>query len=135
MEVLIRMLVAVFMVIVGLASQPSATPPPPDDSATSRIFTTIESVTANVLSTTPAQIELAVSGYQPDGCDFPVIVDQSQTGSTITVSIYREMPADMMCPAVLRDYAETIHLDGTFAPGTYTVNVNDLQIEVTVPNS
>lgn len=134
MEVLLRMLIAVFLVIVGMATQAPATPPP-NDNATTRIATVIDSVTANVLSTSPAQIELNVTGYQPDGCDFPVIVDQTRDGSTITVSIYRELPADTMCPAVLRDYAETIHLDGSFTPGTYSIKVNDFSFEVTVPNS
>ncbi|MBI1258698.1 MAG: hypothetical protein GC204_14615 [Chloroflexi bacterium] len=133
MEVLIRMLIAVFVLIFGLARQPQAAPSP-DENAFSRSVTLIENVTANVLPTDPAQIELNVTGYQPNGCEYPVLVDQQREGSRISVSIYRELPADIMCTAMLLDYNDTIHLDGTFAPGTYSVSVNDTQIEVTVPS-
>ena len=135
MEVLLRILIAMFFMIFGVGSRPQAAPPQPDENAVSRSVTLIESVTAQILPTTPAQIELAVVGYQPNGCEYPVLVDQQRDSSSITVSIYRELPADIMCTAMLLDYNDTIHLDGTFAPGTYTINVNDMQIEVTVPNS
>ena len=135
MEVLIRILIAVFVLIFGIDSQSGATPPPPAENAVSRSVTLIENVTAQVLPTDPAQIELNVVGYQPNGCEYPVLVDQQREGSSITVSIYRELPADIMCTAMLLDYNDTIHLDGTFAPGTYTIQVNDMQLEVTVPNS
>ena len=136
MSILIRGLIAVFLVVVSLGSKQEASAPliptPPDSSHS---VTIIESVTAQVLPTTPAQIELVVSGYQPNGCEFPVLVDQQRGDNTITVAIYRDIPANQMCTAMLLDYNETIHLDGTFAPGTYTIQVNELQIEVTVPSS
>ena len=133
MEFLIRALIAVFLVVFGLATHSTGTPSQtPTDTGERHVQTVIQSVTAQVLATTPAQIELTVTGYQPDGCDFPVQVDQARDGSQISVAIYRVMPADVMCPAILRSYNETIHLSGTYPPGTYHITVNDYSLEVTV---
>jgi inhibitor of cysteine peptidase len=79
----------------------------------------------------PVQLSLQVSGYQPDGCDFPVIVEQTQNGSTINVRIYREIPANVRCAMNIVPYEAAINL-GSFPAGKYTVNVNGTIIEVQV---
>ena len=76
------------------------------------------------VKTTENRISLEVEGEHPDGCEYPVIVDQSRRGNTVNVSVYREVPADVVCPMILKPYRDTIRLESDFAPGEYTINVN-----------
>ena len=71
-------------------------------------------------------------GYQPDGCKFPVQVEQTRSGDSVTVKIYRIVPTDVMCTMDLNPYDDTITLDGTFESGTYTVDVNGTVVVVKV---
>ncbi len=95
-------------------------------------LTIIESVEAQTSAGVPASISLMVSGYQPDGCKFPVQVEQQRAGNSVTVKIYRNVPKNVMCTMELNPYNDTISLDRTFESGTYTVNVNGTVIEVKV---
>jgi hypothetical protein len=130
MDILIRLLIILFMLFFGIRQSPDTPAPEPEE--TIHALTHIDSVQAMILRSFPAQINLVISGYQPDGCDFPVQVIQRREGNTVTVEIFREVPLAVMCPAVLREYNESIHLDGSFEPGTYTIHVNDFTLEVTV---
>jgi hypothetical protein len=85
----------------------------------------IENVETIVMESYPYQVSITVTGYQPDGCSFPVVVEQGRDGSTVTVSIYRELDLRVMCPQVITPYVETIPLDGGFESGSYTIQVND----------
>lgn len=96
-----------------------------------QVRTVIESVQPVILESFPPQIHLLVEGYQPDGCASPVKVDQRQEDNTIYVDIFRELPSDTACPAVIVPYDETIRL-GSFEPGTYTIIVNDFEVTVTI---
>ena len=78
------------------------------------------------------QVQLHVTGEQPDGCDFPVIVEQAREGNTVTVSIYREVPLAVMCPMILLPYDDTIPLAGNFEPGDYVFQVNDFVVQQTL---
>ena len=93
-------------------------------SDTTRVMTNINTVTVNVMESSPMQISLEVSGEHPDGCDLPVRVGQSRDGNTVEIEIYREVPNDMMCPMILNPYEATIQLEGTFDSGNYTITVN-----------
>ena len=86
-----------------------------------KVLTNILRVDATVKQ---AQISLEVEGEHPDGCDLPVHVEQSRTGNTVNVEVYRQVPADMICPMILRPYQGTIQLDGDFDAGSYTISVN-----------
>jgi len=97
-----------------------------------KVLTNIDTVSVNVMESMPAQISLDVKGEHPDGCQLPVVVNQSRNGNTITVEIYREVPADMMCPMMLNPYEATVKLDGTFATGGYTITVNDVTRSVDI---
>lgn len=70
------------------------------------------------------RISLDVEGEHPDGCEYPVIVDQSRRGNTVDIEVYRQVPADVICPMILKPYHDMISLDGEFEPGDYTINVN-----------
>ena len=87
-------------------------------------LTVIEKVETQVSASVPATITMHVMGYQPDGCKLPVQVEQTRSGDTVTVKIYRIVPIDVMCTMDLNPYDDTITLDGTFESGTYTVDVN-----------
>ena len=93
-------------------------------SAKDKVLTNIMSVDARVMESYPMRISLDVRGEHPDGCDLPAQVSQSRTGNTVTVEVYREVPADMLCPMILRPYHDDIMLDGDFESGSYTIRVN-----------
>lgn len=78
------------------------------------------------------RISLAVAGEHPDGCDFPVLVDQSRDGNKIYVEVYREVPADVFCPMILQPYQGSVQIEGSFAAGEYTIQVNSHSQTVTI---
>ena len=127
--ILILTLLLAFFVPVDSSSTPVS---PPTGEETFRSHTVIDKVDALLLESFPVQIHLRVTGYQSDGCDYPVQVEQRREGNAVFVEIYRELPLAVACPAVLREYEATIALEGGFEPGTYTIHVNDQVIEVTV---
>ncbi len=96
----------------------------PNMSQIDKVLTNIHSVDVRILEIAPPRILLDVSGEHPDGCDYPVQVSQSREGNTVTVEVYRELPADVFCPMILKPYQDTISLDGRFEGGRYTINVN-----------
>ena len=89
-----------------------------------RVPTDIQRVTANVSESFPMRIHLDVVGEHPDGCDYPVMIEQSRQGSVITIEVYREVPADVICPMILQPYQSQIQLDGQFESGRYIIRVN-----------
>ncbi len=93
-------------------------------SESDKVLTNIMRVDVTVRGADPARISLAVEGEHPDGCDYPVLVGQTREGETIQVEVYREVPADVICPMILRPYSGVIELDGAFAAGAYTIAVN-----------
>lgn len=89
----------------------------------------IETVEGVIMTSQPPQVNLFVSGYIPDGCGAATRIDVEQEGNQINVEIYRLLPAGVACPMIVVDYQETIPL-GTLEPGTYTINVNGVEIEL-----
>lgn len=116
--------------------EPTFPPPPPPypplpPGEGSRILHVIDEVQPLIMESYPPQIAVRVIGYQPDGCDFPVHVDQIRDGNTIYVEIYRIVPQDVMCTMIVKRYDETIHLSGAFSAGqNYTIFVNGVKVEV-----
>lgn len=84
----------------------------------------IEQVEVQVLESFPMQLVVNVSGYQQDGCEYPITVTQQNDGSTITIAIERMLPLAVMCPAVIIPYENSIAIEGGFEGGTYTIDVN-----------
>lgn len=95
-------------------------------------LTIVETVSIQVSASLPATVTLKVEGYHPDGCKFPVMVEQSRGDKTVNVKIYRIVPTDVMCTMDLNPYSDTITLDGTFDSGTYELTVNGTVIELQV---
>ena len=92
--------------------------------ASDKVLTNIISVDVSVSASDPPSISLDVYGEHPDGCEYPVHVDQSRDGKTISIEVYRNVPADVFCPMILKPYEDTIVLDGKFDAGAYTIQVN-----------
>lgn len=132
----LHILLFLFLFFVGTSSsvempgQGGGAPAPSENTA--EVPTVIDVVEALILESAPVQLSLQVRGYQPDGCDFPVIVEQRREGNNVFVRIYRNVPIDIMCTMQLVIYDETIMLDGSFEPGTYTIDVNGVITEVTI---
>lgn len=139
-DLIIRLLMGLFFMFFGISSsvtEPSQAPEPTvvfsnPQGAIIRSYTNIYSVDLLVLESFPMQVQLQVSGEHPDGCQLPVVVEQRRDGDRITVEIYRELPAEVMCPMMLQPYADSIMLEGNFMPGDYVFKVNDYVIEQTL---
>jgi inhibitor of cysteine peptidase len=95
-----------------------------------QVDTVIESVDVLILESFPMQLNLVVKGYQPDGCDLPVIVEQSREENVVTVHIYRELEPDVMCTMMIVPYEETIQIEGGFEGGTVEIHVNEFTTSV-----
>ena len=95
-----------------------------------QVDTVIENVDVVILESFPMQLHLNVKGYQPDGCDFPVLIEQQGEGNNINVHIYREVPTDVMCAMMLAPYEDTIVLEGGFESKIVTIKVNEFTVNV-----
>lgn len=89
-----------------------------------KILTNIFRVEVKASGSKPIRINLDVEGEHPDGCEYPVIIDQSRSENTVDIEVYREVPADVVCPMILQPYRGSIIVEGSFEPGEYTINVN-----------
>lgn len=101
-------------------------------SESDKVLTNISRVDVNLSGSQPAQISLDVEGEHPDGCELPVIVRQMRKGNIVDIEVYREVPVDVFCPMILKPYRDSIILDGSFAPGEYTIKVNEHSQAVSV---
>ena len=82
----------------------------------------------------PTQLCLMVSGYYPDGCTTFHGTTMSVDGARIVLTVETERPRDAMCTMAIVPYAETVTVDVSgLAPGAYTLEVNGLTQELTLP--
>ncbi|MCB9450385.1 MAG: hypothetical protein H6672_03040 [Anaerolineaceae bacterium] len=128
--ILIRLLFFLLMFLGVSRTVTQPTPPSSPNGGTSRSYTLIDSVETQVMESYPYQVRLVVSGQQPDGCDFPVMVEQWRDGDTFYVEIYRNIPVGVMCPMVLLPYSAQIPLMETLKSGQYTININGTIVEL-----
>lgn len=67
-----------------------------------------------------------INGNYPDPCTYISSVDQVVDGNTISITLYTESPADLMCAAVLTPFTIDILLTtGGLMPQEYDVVVNE----------
>ena len=133
MEIIIILLLFLF----GFGSFPEDFPPYPDGAPTEvpaapdavdtfRSPVVIETVELQIMESSPPQYALTVTGYNSDGCDYPVQVEQRQEGNILYIDLFRVLPISVMCAAVIVPYNETISLQGEIVGGQfYTVIVNE----------
>lgn len=56
--------------------------------------------------------------------------ERVRDGNRVMVTIFREMPPDIMCPMMIVPYVDTIALEGGYEPGTYVIEVNGFVVEI-----
>ena len=97
-------------------------------SSLDRVLHVVEAVRSDV---TDAGIELTISGYLPDGCEASTQSRVDVESDIITVTLYRQVPPGVMCPANIIWFEETVSL-GEIAPGDYTLQINNYETTLTV---
>jgi inhibitor of cysteine peptidase len=93
----------------------------------------VENVDVRILESYPPQVHLTVSGHHGTGCEGEVRVEQRREGHDVIVEIATWVPENRPCPKILRFYEGTIALNGPFEPGRYTLHVNDVAIDLSIP--
>lgn len=127
-DLIMRLLALLFMALSGSGDSAGS---PGETGDTIRQYHTIDNVEVRVLESFPMQLQLHVTGSKPTGCEgLTDHVEQTRDGSTVTVEIFQKITPAMVCPMILLPYEATIMLEGTFEPGTYTINVNDFTTTV-----
>ncbi|MEM9997290.1 MAG: hypothetical protein AAF809_06275, partial [Bacteroidota bacterium] len=71
-------------------------------------------------------VEVLVKGALPDGCSQLSDVEQARAGNLITVTLTMKRPKGAFCTQVVRPFRFYLPLDGRYAPGAYTLKLNDL---------
>ncbi|MCW6035494.1 hypothetical protein K4A83_04280 [Spirulina subsalsa FACHB-351] len=104
--------------------------PLPDDVAEPQpSLAMVEEVMVEVEQGDSQQVTLKVTGILPDGCDLPLQVEQEREGSQITVQLYRLLPPDVMCPAVVVPFEKDIPLNEGLESGSYRLMVNEKTLD------
>lgn len=112
-----------------LVETPTSPTPEPFPRLTRELLV-VEEVEGFVLESYPMQLRLAVRGYWPSGCSGDVHVEQRLEGEALTMTIWRALPADAVCPAVIVPYYGTIPVEGPIPrfPSVITVNGQTLRL-------
>src|SRR5262245_59207751 len=130
-------LVMAVLLLASVGCQSAAPPSDPPTGPTRPEFVIapiqIESVVLVRGLKTPSGLGVHVQGIVGDGCSELLPIRQLREGSVVLISIERQRPRDAVCTQIARLYDDVIPLEGTFAPGTYTVRVNSTHIEFSVP--
>ncbi len=129
MRELILLLLLLLSSCLGNQAPGAEMPPfPPSTSVPAaplrRELLVVEDVEAFVLETYPMQLRLAVRGYWPSGCSGEIRVEQQLANNTLTVTIWRAVPAGAACLAVIVPYDETIAIEGSFTQLPAAIAVN-----------
>jgi hypothetical protein len=84
---------------------------------------TIQQIEVNVVRSVPPKVLARVHGVMLNGCTVLDAAVQHKTGHTVTVTIPTHT-RHAVCTMMAHLIDETIRLEGNFAPGLYTLNVN-----------
>ncbi|MDA0874993.1 MAG: hypothetical protein O3C45_08030 [Bacteroidetes bacterium] len=90
-----------------------------------------ESVTIRPDLVTPANsaagvpVEVLIKGAFPDACSELHEVQQQRAGNLVLVTLTMRRPQGSVCASVLRPYRYYLDLNGRFAPGAYSLRLND----------
>lgn len=106
--------------------------PQPGDIDLRRGQTFLDDAAAAVLESAPPRVVLTVMGYKPTGChQLRVAAGQPDAQNRVLVEVYTVVDPAMLCTQVLSPFREEVNL-GTFAPGMYTLVINDGELEIVV---
>ena len=106
----------------GNGAPPTSPTPPGMDVGPSLV----ESVDVRIAESFPVQVFSRITGVVGDGCSTLLPIEQTRSGTEITVEVRRERPKGAICTQIARLFDETIRLTGEFPPGTYRLKVNDV---------
>jgi hypothetical protein len=84
---------------------------------------TIQRIEVNVIRSVPPKVFVRVHGVVLNGCTDVGAAKQHRNGHIITVTI-PTYTRNRVCTMMARLIDETVRLEGDFAVGVYTVNVN-----------
>ncbi len=85
----------------------------------------IDEVVVHVAESYPVQVTAQVVGYLPDGCTSLGEITQTRAGSAISIVITTRRSGEY-CVQVIELVEKWIALQGSFPPGDYVLQVNDL---------
>ena len=77
-----------------------------------------------VLPGNEATVEVLIKGAIPDACSVLNAAEQDRAGQFVTVTLTMRQPIDEVCAQVVRPFRFYLVLDGSFAPGSYTLTLN-----------
>lgn len=106
---------------------------PPGQPGTQVVEIQIHRVTVDIAKSNPPQVQLRVSGVVGDACNKLDKVTQSRQGTQVTVRITALRQTGQVCAQLAQLFDETVRLEGTFAPGTYSVSVNGYKAGFSIP--
>ncbi|NEO27368.1 MAG: hypothetical protein F6K03_10850 [Kamptonema sp. SIO4C4] len=122
---------------VGCTSSPESEPSPSVTPSAQtpemrQIAAVVKEIKVEILESQPTQLALQVQGEFQDGCDVPIRVEQNREDQQINIQLYRQLPENIACASVITEFEKEIRLDGQFASGTYTLDVNGEVETVTI---
>lgn len=71
-------------------------------------------------------VEVLFKGAFPDRCMEFARAEQHRTGNIITIDLVARRAQGALCAAAIRPFRFYLPLEGTYAPGQYTLRVNGL---------
>ncbi len=72
----------------------------------------------------PVEVEVLVKGAFPDSCTELHEAMQERSANQISVTLSTRRPQGALCAAVIRPFRFYLLLEGTYAAGHYTLNLN-----------
>lgn len=88
--------------------------------------------TSRAIEDQQVRVEVLVKGALPDACTELHEVEQERYARLIDVSIIMRRPRKQVCLSVVRPYRFYIWLKGRYAPGHYTLRINERVIPFTI---
>lgn len=70
-------------------------------------------------------VEVLVKGSLPDACTELHEVDQERFGHIVEVRLQTRRPQGALCATVVRPFRYYFRLEGMYAPGAYTLKLNE----------
>jgi hypothetical protein len=92
----------------------------------------VSSVDVQVRGSAPAQVGVAIEGTIGDGCTRLERIEQERAGNAVSVRIVGQHSGEPICTMIAQLYRDNVGLDGTFEPGSYTLDVNGVVREFVV---
>ena len=80
-------------------------------------------------------VTVAMRGELPDPCTQLARIEQAFAGNTITLTVITRTDTSRACEDVVVPFSEQVQLERQLSPGTYTLNVNQQTITLTVSDT